>query len=105
MLAVVKVAGKQHIAQVGKKIKIDAKIEAKDKKVKLLEILLLADGKGLKIGKPLVTGASIDTEIISSGLNKKVLVVRHNPKKRYRRVRGHRQDRTILEVKKINEKK
>ncbi len=104
MLAVVKLAGKQFIAEVGKKIKIDAKIETKDKKLKLSEVLLVADAKSLKVGKPTITGASVDAEIISSGLDKKVLVVKHHPKKRYRRTKGHRQEITIIEIKKINEK-
>jgi len=104
MLAIVKIAGKQYIAEVGKKLKIDAKIEAKDNKLKLSEVLFFAGEKDIKIGKPQVTGVSVDMEIISSGLDKKVLVVKHHPKKRYRRVKGHRQDQTILEVKKINEK-
>ena len=50
MLAVVKLAGKQFIAEVGKKIKIDAKIETKDKKLKLSEVLLVADAKSLNVG-------------------------------------------------------
>ena len=104
MFAVLRIAGKQHIAEVGKKIKIDAKIEAKEKKLKLSEILFLADDKEIKIGKPLIAGVSIDAEIISTGLDKKVLVVKHHPKKRYRRTVGHRQEETILLIKKINGK-
>lgn len=104
MFAVVKIAGKQFIAEVSKRLKIDAKIEAKDNKLKLSEVLFLADEKNLKIGKPLVAGASVEAEIIISGLDKKVLVVKHHPKKRYRRTIGHRQDQTIIEIKKINEK-
>lgn len=104
MLAVIKIAGKQQIVEAGKKIKIDAKIEAKEKKLKLSEVLFLADEKKIKIGKPLIAGASIDAEIISTGLDKKVLIVKHHPKKRYRRVKGHRQDQTVIMIKKINEK-
>ncbi|OIN89024.1 50S ribosomal protein L21 [Candidatus Berkelbacteria bacterium CG1_02_42_45] len=103
MFAIVRIAGKQQIAEVGKKIKIDAKIEAKEKKLKLSEILLLVDQKQTKVGKPLVTGASIEAEVIAENKNDKILVVKHHPKKRYRRVRGHRQDQTILLIKKINE--
>lgn len=104
MFAVIKLAGKQFIAEVGKKLKIDAKMETKDKKIKLSEVLLVADEKTLKVGKPMVAGASVEAEIISSGLDKKVLIVKHHAKKRYRRTIGHRQDQTIIEIKKINEK-
>jgi len=104
MFAIVKIAGKQYIAEVGKKIKIAVKMDVKNKKVKLSEVLLLSNEKKIKVGKPVIAGTTVDAEIVSTGLDKKVLVVKHHPKKRYRRVRGHRQDQTILLIKKINEK-
>jgi len=104
MLAVAKIAGKQFIAEVGKKLKISSKIDAKDKKVKFTEILLLADDKTFLVGKPFVVGASIDAEIVEEKKGEKILVVKHHAKKRYRRVKGHRQDETTILIKKINEK-
>jgi len=104
MLAVIKVAGKQFVAEVGKKIKIDAQIESKDSKIKLSEVLLLDNDKKVTIGKPDVKGASVDAEILEFKKAPKILVVKHHPKKRYRRVKGHRQDQTTILIKKINEK-
>lgn len=104
MFAVIKIAAKQYIAEVGKKIKIDAKIKLKDKKVKIPDVLLLADEKDIKIGKPNINNASVEAEIVSEGKDKKISIVKHHPKKRYRRVKGHRQDQTVLMIKKINEK-
>lgn len=102
MIAVVKIAGKQHLVEVGKNFKIDAKLE--DKKVVFDQVLFIGDEKKVEIGDPVVKGATIETEVISSGKGKKVLVVKHHPKKRFRRVKGHRQDQTKVLVKKINEK-
>jgi len=102
MIAVVKIAGKQHLVEVGKNFKIDAKLE--DKKVVFDQVLFIGDEKKVEIGDPVVKGATIETEVISSGKGKKVLVVKHHPKKRFRRVKGHRQDQTKILVKKINEK-
>lgn len=104
MFAVVSIAGKQFIAEAGKKIKIDAKIDSKDKKINLSQILLVSDGKKIEVGKPTVEGASIDAEIQDELKSKKVLVIKHHPKKRYRRTLGHRQDQTILNIIKINQK-
>ena len=104
MFAVVKVAGKQFVTRVGKQIKIDAEIIGKDNKIKLDEVLFLANDKDVKIGKPNVDGANVDAEIITSGKGKKVLVVKHHPKKRFRKNVGHRQDQTTLKILKINEK-
>lgn len=104
MIAVVKIAGKQHLVEVGKNFKIDAKVEEKDKKVVFDQVLFIGDEKKAEVGDPLIKGANIETEVIFSGKGKKVLVVKHHPKKRYRRVKGHRQDQTKVIVKEINEK-
>lgn len=104
MFAVVKVAGKQFVAAAGKQIIVDAEIIGVDNKIKLSEVLFLANDKDVKIGKPNVAGVSVDAEIIKSGRGKKVLVVKHHPKKRFRRTKGHRQDQTTLKILKINEK-
>jgi large subunit ribosomal protein L21 len=105
MFAIVSLAGKQFSVETGKKIKIDSKLESKDKKLKLSEVLLIADEKKLNIGKPTIAGASVDAEIIEGKKADKVLIVKHHPKKRYRRTVGHRQDQTILKIVKINEGK
>jgi large subunit ribosomal protein L21 len=104
MFAIVSVAGKQFVVEAGKKIKIDSKLESKDKKLKLSEVLLIADEKNISIGKPLISGASIDVEITEEKKAEKVLIVKHHPKKRYRRTIGHRQDQTTLQIVKINQK-
>lgn len=104
MFAVVSIAGKQFIAEAGKKIKIDATLESEDKKINLSEVLIISDGKKIVVGKPTILGASVDAEIDSNFRSKKVLVVKHHPKKRYRRTLGHRQDQTVLKIVKINEK-
>jgi len=104
MFAVTKIAGKQFIVEVGKTIKIDSKIESKDKKLKLFEVLLIAGDRNISVGNPVVAGATIDAEVVEEGKAKKVLVVKHHPKKRYRRTFGHRQDQTALKIIKINEK-
>lgn len=104
MFAIISVAGKQFVVEAGKKIKIDSKVESKDKKFKLSDVLLVADERNINIGKPLVAGASVEAEIIEEKKAKKVLVVKHHPKKRYRRTLGHRQDQTTLQILKINQK-
>jgi len=104
MIAVVKIAGKQYVAETGKNIKFLSEIESKEQKVILDQVLLIADEKKATLGNPLVKGANIEVEKISEGKDKKVLVVKHHPKKRYRRVRGHRQQYTKILIKKINEK-
>lgn len=104
MFAIVSIAGKQFTVEVGKKIKIDSKLESKDKKIKLSEVLLISDEKNLIVGEPVILGASVDAQLLEEKRADKVLVVKHHPKKRYRRTMGHRQDQSILKILKINQK-
>jgi len=103
MFAVVRIAGKQFLAEVEKKLEIDAKIEAKkNKTIEISDVLLYSDDKSLVIGKPIIGGAKVQAEIVENKKDKKVLVVKHHSKKRYRRTKGHRQDKTVLIIKKID---
>lgn len=105
MLAVVKLAGKQFVVSPEKSIKIDAGLDPKEKKLIISEVLLFSDDKILKIGKPVIENISVEMEIIEVKKSKKVLVVKHHSKKRYRRTKGHRQDQTFLRVVNIGTEK
>jgi large subunit ribosomal protein L21 len=48
-----------------------------------------------------VEGASVEAEVIDTGLGKKVVVYKFKRRTKYRRTRGHRQPYTELRVKKI----
>jgi len=67
------------------------------------EVLLLAKGKRVEIGTPLVKGAKVIGKVISQGRNKKVIVFKYKPKTRYRVKRGHRQPFTEVEILKIED--
>lgn len=69
--------------------------------VELGQVLLIADGENVKIGKPTVDGASVKATIVSQGKNRKVIVFKYKSKVRYRRKRGHRQPHTKLVIDQI----
>jgi len=101
MLAVIKTGGKQYLVEAGKKIRIE-KIEGKEKQeINFPEVLLLADGENVKIGKPFVAGASVKGEILRQAKAKKVIVFKYKPKKRERKKKGHRQLFTEVLIKEV----
>lgn len=103
MIAVIKTGGKQYKVKEKKIIKIE-KLDAKvGDKVEFSEVLLTADdnGKGVKIGQPLVEGAKVSAKVIENGRDKKIEVVKYKPKTRYKKVVGHRQPYTKVEIVKI----
>ena len=52
-------------------------------------------------GTPVVDGAKVVCSVEKQGKQKKVVVFKYRPKKKYRNTQGHRQPYTKLTVKKI----
>src|SRR3989344_6821904 len=55
------------------------------------KVLLLDDGKELKIGTPYVEGATVKAVIEKEGRAKKITIMTYKAKTRQRRKKGHRQ--------------
>jgi large subunit ribosomal protein L21 len=101
MLAVIKTGGKQYLVKKGDKIEIE-KIEGEaGSPVKFSEVLFLGDEKAVKVGNPLVEGATVEGKILRQGKGKKVWGIKHKPKKRYKVKFGHRQLYTEVEIVKL----
>ena len=78
--------------------KLDAKA---DDKYTFDEVLLVG-GRSVKVGNPLVEGASVDATVVAEGKAKKVTVYKYKPKKGYHKKNGHRQQYTEVKIDKIN---
>ncbi|HBB56840.1 TPA: 50S ribosomal protein L21 [Patescibacteria group bacterium] len=103
-LAVIKTGGKQYIVKPGQKLKIEKLKDTKEgDAVSFDQVLLTADESGLdlKIGKPVVSGASVSAKILKEGKSKKVLVLRYKAKVRYKKKKGHRQPFTEVMIEDI----
>ena len=59
---------------------------------------MVADGDNVKVGKPTVEGASVTAKVIAQKRLPKVLVFKKRPKKGYKKMQGHRQYVTEIEV-------
>ncbi len=99
--AIIKIAGSQIKVSEGDEIEVN-KIEAKkDSSLTIQDVLLLVDDKKVKIGQPLVKGASVKAKILDQLKDKKVRVATYKSKSRYRRVMGFRALLTKLKIEKI----
>lgn len=101
MYAVVKTGGKQYRVSAGDTIQVEKLEGGPGDKVEL-EVLLLADGENVTVGRPLVEGASVAAEIVDQGKHRKVIIYKFRRRKRYRRKTGHRQPFTALKIVGIN---
>ena len=102
MYAVVRTGGKQYRLGVGDSVKVEKLSDEVGNIVELSQILMVSDGGEVKVGTPLVTGASVKAEIVGHGRNKKIRVFKMKRRKQYRRTQGHRQAFTQLKVTEIN---
>ncbi|MDR0617391.1 MAG: 50S ribosomal protein L21 [Endomicrobium sp.] len=103
MYAIIRTGGKQYRVEEGLNLVVEKLKEAEvGQEVVLTDVLLLADGDKATVGKPLVEGASVVAKVVSQKRASKILVFKRKPKKGYKKLQGHRQYVTELEITKIN---
>ncbi len=101
MYAVIKTGGKQYKVSEGEFLKVE-KLEGNiGDSIEFAEVLMVG-GERVAIGAPLVSGATVTARIAAQGKDKKVLVFKSKRRKDSRKLRGHRQERTILKIEKIS---
>ena len=99
--AIVSSGGKQYIAREGEPIEVDRLQLEIGKPVEFKEVLLAVDGSTIKVGTPLIKGASVKGMVLDQVKAKKIIVFKYIPKERYRRKKGHRQQYTRVSIDKI----
>jgi large subunit ribosomal protein L21 len=67
-------------------------------KVTFGEVLMVADGDKIAIGKPYLAGASLTAEVVEHFRGPKLKIFKFKRRREYRRRRGHRDDLTRLRV-------
>jgi large subunit ribosomal protein L21 len=98
MYAVIKTGGKQYRVASGEKLKIDQLPAEIGAAIVLDQVLLVADGDNLKMGRPLVTGASVQAKVLAQGRHDKVRIFKLRRRKHYQKHQGHRQNFTEIEI-------
>jgi len=98
-IAVIETGGKQYLVKPGDKLKVE-KLEVKEGEKLTFEPLLVADenDKEVKVGTPKVEGAKVTAIVLGDGRSRKVEVVKYKPKIRYKKLTGHRQHFTELQI-------
>ncbi len=98
MYAVIKTGGKQYRVAAGEKLKIEQLAADIGAEIVLDQVLLVADGDNLKMGRPLVTGASVQAKVLAQGRHDKVRIFKLRRRKHYQKHQGHRQNYTEIEI-------
>ncbi len=100
MKAIFESGGKQYYVTEGDSIYVEKLATEAGSEVVFTDVLFV-DGKW---GNPTVNGAKVTCTVEKHGKQKKIVVFKYKPKKKYRNKQGHRQPYTKLIVKKIEAK-
>jgi large subunit ribosomal protein L21 len=98
MYAVFRSGGKQYRASKGEVLRLEKLNADEGANVSFDEVLLVGDGKDIKVGSPLLSGSTVSAKVLKQGKSKKVSVVKFRRRQNYLRQHTHRQFYTEVEI-------
>ncbi len=96
MFAVVQSGGKQYNVAEGDVLRLES-LSANPGDTVALDVMMVS-GDEVKVGAPLVEGASVKAEVLGHGRGKKIYIYKFKAKSNYRRKTGHRQGYTEVRI-------
>jgi large subunit ribosomal protein L21 len=91
MYAIIEDSGTQLRVEEGQTLEVDLRPAEVGGALTFDRVLLLADEKGVRVGKPLVDGAKVTAEVLGPAKGAKLEVVKVRRRKNSRTHTGHRQ--------------
>ncbi|MFM2109457.1 MAG: 50S ribosomal protein L21 [Steroidobacteraceae bacterium] len=98
MYAVIATGGKQYRVEAGSVLRVEKLAAEPGAEVKFGEVLLVGSGEAVKVGSPLLAGASVSATVQRHGQGDKVSIVKFRRRKHYLRMKNHRQQFTEIKV-------
>ena len=100
--AVIQTGGKQYKVKASDILKIEKIKDSKpESKIEFNEILAYGDENNLEVGSPLVKGAKGEAELVKNSKNRTILIFKKRRRQNSRRKNGHRQQYSLIKIKKI----
>ncbi|MDX6765469.1 MAG: 50S ribosomal protein L21 [Candidatus Methylacidiphilales bacterium] len=102
MFAVIRTGSKQYKVSEGDLIDVELLAGAEPgKSTTFNDVLLIADGASVNVGKPTVSGASVTGEVLGEVKGDKVIAFKYRRTEGYHRTVGHRQRYLRVKIAKI----
>ena len=98
MYAIIKTGGKQYRVATGEKLKVEKLAGDIGSDFLIDQVLLVGAGDDVKVGTPLVLGATVSAKVLAHGLGDKVKIFKMRRRKHYEKNHGHRQGYTEIEI-------
>jgi large subunit ribosomal protein L21 len=100
MYAIIETGGKQVKVEAGQAIYIE-KLNAEAGETVTFDKVLFVGGENVKVGSPVVEGATVTAKVEKNGKAKKIIVFKYKAKKNIRKKQGHRQPFTKVRIENI----
>jgi len=98
MYAVVKTGGKQYRVVAGDKLKVEQIPADVGAEVILDQVLMVGEGDSVRLGQPMLAGATVKATVLAHGRGEKVKIFKMRRRKHYQKHQGHRQGYTELKI-------
>ncbi len=98
MYAIVEIAGQQFKVAKDQKVYVHRLQNEEGSKVSFDNVLLVSDGKDVKVGAPAREGAKVTAKVLGHLKGDKVIVFKKKRRKGYKKKNGHRQYLTEIQI-------
>ncbi len=98
LYAVIKTGGKQYRVVAGEKLKIEQIPADVGAQIVIDQVLMVGEGESVRVGKPLVAGATVSATVVAHGRHDKIKIFKMRRRKHYQKHQGHRQNYTEIQI-------
>ncbi len=98
MYAVIRSGGKQYRVTPGEKLKVETLPADVGAEVVLDQVLMIGEGESVRLGQPILAGATVKAIVVGHGRGDKVGIFKMRRRKHYQKHQGHRQNYTELKI-------
>lgn len=102
--AIIEEGSKQFMVNEGDSILVEKMDTGKKSSLKIDKVLMLKEGKEVKVGNPYLKGASVLCDVLGEEKSGKIISYKYRRRKQSRWKKGHRQNYTQLLIKEIKAK-
>lgn len=101
MYAIVSIAGQQFKVKENMPVFVHRLDAGEGDSVSFDQVLLVDNNGSVKVGSPVLSGASVQAKVLSHLKGDKVLIFKKKRRKGYQKMNGHRQYLTKIQIEKI----
>ena len=102
MYAIIKTGGKQYKVSEGDLVRVEKLPYEVGENVEFDQVLLVSGEDDVKVGSPIIENAKVSATVEDQNKEKKIVVFKYKPKKKYRKKHGHRQPYTLVKIDSIS---